>query len=94
MRKIDGIASAAFTGNYPFASGNTTVTVEEGRTCLFLFGNKIAERNSEGLFVTTAGWDTHTTRSRLNSIPNVRVHRNKQLYLNGEVWEGEWKKVQ
>lgn len=61
---------------------------------LFLFGNKIAEFRGTELWITTAGWDTKTTKERLNALPGVRLyHSNKQLYLNDKLWDGNWIKV-
>jgi|SRR6185369_3289418 len=57
---------------------------------LFLHGNKIAEWRDNGLWVTTAGWNTVTTRERLNGLPGVRVTARGVLRLNGKVWDGSW----
>lgn len=57
---------------------------------MFLFGNMIAVRVGNRLQITTAGWNTVTTRERLNGLPNVSVTQRKgQLYLNGKEWNGE-----
>ena len=56
---------------------------------LRLHGNTIAELSNEGMTISTCGWNTVTTRERLNGLPNVHVvQRNWQLYLNGEAWDG------
>jgi len=37
------------------------------------------------------GYQTVTTKERLNGIPDVRVHQKKgQWYLNGAAWDGSW----
>ena len=60
-------------------------------TSLFLHGNEIARRSGEQIEICTAGWDTVTTRERLNGIPGVRVwHAKRELYLNGKPWDGSW----
>ena len=62
---------------------------------LFLHANKIAEFRADGLWITTAGWDTNTTRERLNGLHGVSVYRRKgELFLNGKAWDGEWTNVQ
>lgn len=69
---------------------------------LALHGNSIAKWVicSKGkipeLWITTADWDTPTTRKRLNLLPGVYVfHRRGQLMLRlngGPVvpWDGKW----
>ncbi len=62
---------------------------------LYLFGNKIAEYRSDGLWITSAGWRSNTTRERLNGIRGVSiVQRNHNWYLNNMPWSGEWTRVQ
>lgn len=49
-----------------------------------------ANRVGNRLQITTAGWNTATTREHLNGLPNVSViQRRGQLYLNGKEWDGE-----
>ena len=62
---------------------------------LFLFGNCIARRDRERIQVTTAGWNTKTTRDRLNMLPRVWVRcRKGNLQINFQSewkdWDGEW----
>lgn len=67
---------------------------------LYLHGNRIAhmltDYNIETMqfgtmvFIDTCGWNTVTTRARLNALRGVQVQqRNWILYLNGEEWDGE-----
>ncbi len=82
-------------GNRTF--GNTQVVTEEGVSKMFLFGNLIAtlEHNRGGVMrISNAGWDSNTTKERLNGLPNVRINqKNFQWYLNGEEWNGSWKQI-
>ena len=81
-----------------FKRGNTEVKTfkREGETKpyfsrLILHGNIIAELSHEGLQITSAGWQSNTTKERLNGLPNVSIHQKDfQWYLNGELWDGEW----
>lgn len=67
---------------------------ETDGTALFLFGNKIAEKRSDGLYVSNAGWQSKTTKERLNGLPNVSIQQKKGIWhLNGEMWAGNWIKV-
>jgi hypothetical protein len=94
MRKITQQMSKAFYNNENFSSGNTKVS----GAGIFLHGNKIAEFQSlfsndgnKNINITLAGWNTPTTRERLNGLEGVRVSTRKgQAYLNGKAWGGEW----
>ena len=67
---------------------------ETDGTALFLFGNKIAEKRSDGLYISNAGWQSNTTKERLNALPNVSIQqKNFAWHLNGEKWNGNWIKV-
>lgn len=59
---------------------------------MYLFGNLIAERVGERIRVTLAGYNTLTTRERLNGIPNCSATTKKgQAFINGKpVADDEW----
>lgn len=64
---------------------------------IFLHGNKIAEWESmykddnKNINITLSGWNTVTTRERLNGLQGVHVTTKKgQAYLNGIEWNGDW----
>ena len=86
--------ATAFYSNTKFNKDNTTVN-EHG---IFLHGNKIAEFQSlfpndgnKNINITLAGWNTNTTRERLNGLTGVSVNTKQgQAYLNGKAWDGEW----
>jgi hypothetical protein len=41
------------------------------------------------LWINDAGWQTVTTKERLNGFPSVNiVQKNFQWFLNGEAWDG------
>jgi hypothetical protein len=94
MRKITREAVDAFYGGYNMKNGNTVV--KDG--AMYLYGSKIAEFaslfNNDGnatINITLAGWNTNTTRERLNGLRGVHVTtKREQAYLNGEKWNGEW----
>lgn len=92
MRKITQESVNAFLNAVPFNKQNMKVEVLPNVTILRLHGNAIAYLYNDPertLSVTTAGWNTNTTKERLNGIPNVRVSTNKgQLFLNGSPWTG------
>ena len=93
MRKITKQAAEAFMDARPYKSSNTIVEVLPNVTILKLFGNKIAYRYNDPertLSITNCGWQTPTTKERLNGLPNVSINQVKgQWFLNGKEWNGE-----
>lgn len=94
MRKITKESAEAFYRRGDFKSGNTEVKTTFGDTViteLRLFGNTIAKYENSIISITDAGWNTTTTRERLNGLDGVSINQSKgQLYLNGNQWNGEW----
>ena len=90
-RKITNQAVKAFLNDGIFKKDNTSV--ENGR--MFLHGNKIAEKRKDGLYISLAGWNTVTTRERLNGLPGVRIQQKNYVpYLNGNAINSrEWYKI-
>ena len=91
MRKITKESIKAFYNREPFKKSNMIVEIIEGVTKLKLHNNTIAklDENNE-LFITTADWNTRTTRERLNGLSEVRLGTKKgQLYLNNIPWDGK-----
>ena len=91
MRKITKESIKAFYSREPFKKSNMIVETIEGVTKLKLHNNTIAklDENNE-LFITTADWNTRTTRERLNGLSEVRLGTKKgQLYLNNIPWDGK-----
>jgi len=93
MRQITLDAVYAFMNAEKFKRDNTEVEVFENVTVLKLFGNKIAwlfNDPERTLTISNAGWDTKTTKERLNGIPGVHItQKNWQWHLNGQPWDGE-----
>lgn len=67
MRKITQSTQKAFNSNTPMRSGNTAVVVTSEETSIILHGNKIAWKTKDGLFFCLCGWNTLTTRERLQA---------------------------
>tara|TARA_R100001377_G_scaffold83946_2_gene66436 strand:+ start:2589 stop:2885 length:297 start_codon:yes stop_codon:yes gene_type:complete len=91
MRQITREAIWAFRYGKTFKKGNTSVEISEGGThTLKLHGNTIAQYSNRGeLWVTTSGWNTPTTKERLNGIHGVDIiQKNFEWFLNGKPWDG------
>ena len=96
MRKITRYAAIAFRGGDNWSLGNTTVC--DG--AMYLHGNKIAERREDGVYCTLAGWNTPTTRERLNGLLEILgiptgfyQHRWEAFYHGRQIDPSEWIKV-
>ena len=70
MRKIETQMNAALANNQNWQSGNTSVhyNEENGESIVRLHGNKIAVLGEDFLQIFDGGWQTTTTKSRLNAI--------------------------
>jgi hypothetical protein len=90
MRKITQQIVNAFQNSRSLTIGNSRTNGES----LWLFGNKIAEIRRDGLWVSNGGWDSVTTKERLNGLTGVRVQQvNGNWFLNGRAWDGRWVNV-
>jgi hypothetical protein len=92
MRLITKQAIEAFMDARPFKKSNTEVVVHLGCTILKLFDNPIAYRYNDPdntLSISNCGWQSNTTKERLNAIPGVSIQQKaREWYLNGEKWNG------
>ncbi len=68
MRKIEQQMCAAINGNKNWSSGNTQVVTNMGVSTVYLHGNKIAMVDDTSLTIFDGGWQSNTTKSRINAI--------------------------
>ena len=71
MRKITRQAADAFINGRNFSRQNMTISHEDGIARMYLHGNLIASQDGTDLRMTLAGWNTPTTRERLNGLLDV-----------------------
>jgi hypothetical protein len=89
MRQITKEAASAFGNNREFSKSNTQVKVDERSTRLRLHGNLIAEKIGNELFIDSCGYETATTKERLNGLWGVHIIQRKgKWFLNGKEWDG------
>lgn len=99
-RQITIDAVRAFNNNYKFKRSNTEVKIlkSEGSTFqteLRLHGNLIAYKNNTGVYLSTCGWHSVTTKERLNGLSGVHIEQKNYIwYLNGNAWNGETVKLE
>ena len=93
MRAITKQSVEAFMNAEQFKKSNMEVEVLPNVTVLKLFGNSIAYRYNDPkrtLSITNCGWDTPTTKERLNALPGVSIQQaNYEWFLNGKKWDGK-----
>ena len=70
MRKIEQQMCAAVQSNKDWQSANTSVHFdpETGVSIVRLHGNKIAEGSDNDMTIFDGGWQSVTTKSRLNAL--------------------------
>ncbi len=105
MRQITEESLNAFIAGKPFKKSNMEVEVTGHLIRMKLFGNTIStyDQLNQELMVTDAGWQTRTTKERLNAVLNhfldwylyqenfewkVGVDNNKSIFF-GQV-KGKW----
>ena len=92
MRQITKDSINAFMNAKSFNKQNMCVEVLPNVTKLKLHGNVIAYRYNDPqrtLSITNCGWQSNTTKERLNALPNVSIQQKNFIwYLNGKQWDG------
>jgi hypothetical protein len=96
MKKITETIATAFAQGRNKSLGNTAAR----DNAFYLHGNKIAEKREGGIYMSLAGWNTVTTRERLNGLAYVLgldasfTQKAFEPYLNGKRIEAcAWHKV-
>jgi hypothetical protein len=87
MRKIEIAMNRAILNNQNWCNGNTQVNYDEQNDVneVYLFGNKIAVIGDTWLELFDAGYQTNTTKSRLNAI--LSEHGNSErVYQKNFDW--------
>lgn len=70
MRKVEKQMCEAVQSNKNWTGSNTSVITEDNVSKVYLHGNKIAEVGDDFVTVFDGGWQSTTTKSRLNAIIN------------------------
>lgn len=88
MRKIEQQLVNAVNAGRDWRSGNTSVDVTDHGVVVRLHGNKIAQLDREDgiLWITDAGWQTSTTKSRLNALLAGVTAGRAHIYQKDFVW--------
>lgn len=88
MRKIEAQMCEAIRSQRDWHSGNTSVDQTDHGSVVRLHSNVIAriEHSENRVFITDAGWQTVTTKSRLNAILRAFTDGRGGIYQSRFVW--------
>lgn len=88
MRKIERQMNAAIRDSINWKSGNTEVTfdAETGESKVFLHGNHIATVGDDFVQIFDGGWQSNTTKSRLNAILHDHAITGEGVFQRNWNW--------
>ena len=88
MRKIETQMIAAIHNNQNWSSANTTVhfNEEENVSVVRLHGNKIAEIDDSSMTIFDGGYQSTTTKSRLNALCSEFCIEGERVYQKNFQW--------
>lgn len=85
MRKIEQKMAEAIKAGKSFKAGNTAVFTTDCGFVVQLHGNEIARLTGSFLRLSSCGWRTATTKSRLNAVLQA-VGFPGSVYQHKHVW--------
>ena len=86
MRKIESQMNDAISNKVTWKNANTEVQYINGVSYVYLHGNKIAEVGDNFIRLFDGGWQTTTTKSRLNAILSEHGLKNEGVYQKAYKW--------
>lgn len=89
MKKITSKSVNAFMNDRNYRNGNTIVNNNGRETRMSVFGNTIAIKNENGIHINNCGYETVTTKERLNGIlyyaNKPRISQVKYRWYMGDI---------
>jgi hypothetical protein len=86
MRKIETEMCQAIQSNLDWKSGNTQVITIEGVSFVYLHGNQIATIDDDSMTIFDGGYQSTTTKSRLNALCNYFCVDGECVYQKNFQW--------
>ena len=88
MRKIESQMCAAIHNNQNWSNANTTVhfNEEENVSVVRLHGNKIAEVTDDTMTIFDGGYQSNTTKSRLNALCTKICVAGEGVFQDNFAW--------
>ena len=76
----------AIHNNLNWSSGNTQVVTNDGVSTVYLHGNKIALIDDDSMTIFDGGWQSHTTKSRLNALCEYFCCTGEGVFQKNFLW--------
>lgn len=98
MRDITRESVNAFLWGFTFRKSNMKVIITSEESKLYYHNNLIAikDRITNKVRITNAGWESNTTKERLNGVINLSQSKMERIYqkdfiwyLDGKSWDGK-----
>ena len=86
MRKIESQMNAAISRGIDFCSANTAVVNADGISVVLLHGHKIAEVGDNWVRLYDGGYQSATTKSRLNAILHAHGLGGERVFQKAHQW--------
>jgi len=86
MRKIESQMCAAIHNNQDWKSGSTQVITIEGVSFIYLHGNQIASVDEDSMTIYDGGWQSNTTKSRLNALCDEFCVAGEGVFQKNFTW--------
>ena len=87
MRKIESQMIDAINANKNWKSANTEVrTDDNNESRVFLHGNHIATVTDDDMMIMDGGWQSNTTKSRLNALCDAFCIAGECVFQKDFVW--------
>jgi hypothetical protein len=86
MRKIETQMIQAIQQNMNWSSGNTQVITEDNTSKVYLHGNHIATVTDDNMTIFDGGWQSVTTKSRLNALCNEFCITGEGVFQKDFIW--------
>lgn len=87
MRKIEQQMIAAINNNQNWQSANTEVIADhDGVSRVYLHGNKIAEIGDDYMTIFDGGYQSNTTKSRLNALCSEYCIKGEGVFQKNYQW--------
>ena len=88
MRKIEQQMIAAVQNNINWSSANTTVTIDEetNTSSVYLHGNLIATVTDNDMTIYDGGYQSKTTKSRLNALCDAFCISGEKVFQKDFSW--------
>ena len=86
MRKIETLMNDAITASKDWKLDNTEVVTVDGISEVYLHNNLIAKIGDTWMQLFDGGWQSNTTKSRLNALLQVHGIGNEGVFQKNYNW--------